>query len=173
MPEPQRLVINTGPLIALVAALDELSVLEALYQEVLVPFEVSREMRAAGHGAFAAQQFEEARWLTKKSRPMEINPLLANSLDAGEAAVIQLALNEEVSTVAIDETVGRRVAKLSGLQLTGSIGILLRARREGFSFSIRSALERMRTRGVWLSQQVVDYALRKAGEHPGNGETSA
>ncbi len=171
MPEPARLVINTGPLIALVAALGELAVLEALFQEVFVPFEVCREMRARGHQAFATRQFEEARWLTKKDRPQEIDPLLANSLDAGEAAVIQLALNEQVSTVAIDETVGRRVAKLSVLQLTGSIGILLRARREGFSFSMRAVLERMRAHGVWLSQQVVDYALRKAGEHPGNSET--
>ena len=165
MPEPPRLVINTGPLIALVAALHDLAILENLYQEVLVPFEVCREMRARGCRAFAIQQFEEARWLTKKEQPLAIDSLLANSLDVGEAAVIQLALNEQVSTVAIDETVGRRVAKLSGLKLTGSIGILLRARREGFSFSMREALERMRARGVWLSQQVVDFALRQAEEH--------
>ncbi len=173
MPEPPRLVINTGPLIALVAALDDLAVLESLYREVLVPFEVCREIRVQGYQAFATRQFEEARWLTKKDRPLEIDPLLANSLDIGEAAVIQLALNEQVSTVAIDETVGRRVAKLSGLQLTGSIGILLRARREGLSFSMRAAMNRMRARGVWLSQQVVDYALRTVGEYSGNGETGS
>lgn len=120
MPEPSRLVINTGPLIALVAALDDLAILKDLYQEVLIPFEVCREMRARGYQAFAIRQFEEAHWLTKKEQSLAIDPLLANSLDVGEAAVIQLALNEQVSTVAIDETVGRRVAKLSGLKLTGS-----------------------------------------------------
>ncbi len=46
MPEPPRLVINTGPLIALVAALDDLAVLEALYQEVFVPFDYA--LRKAG-----------------------------------------------------------------------------------------------------------------------------
>ena len=172
MPEAPRLVINTGPLIALVAALGDLTVLEILYQEVLVPFEVCREMRAKGYQAFAIRQFEEAHWLTKKEQALSIDPLLASSLDAGEAAVIQLALNERVSTVAIDETVGRRFAKLSGLKLTGSIGILLRARQEGLSFSMHAALERMKARGVWLGQQVVDFALRQAGEHPGTGETS-
>ncbi len=172
MPEPSRLVINTGPVIALVAALDDLAVLEPLYQEVLVPFEVCQEMRVQGYQAFATRQFEEASWLTKLERPLVIDPLLGNSLDIGEAAVIQLALNEGISTVAIDETVGRRVARLSGLQLTGSIGILLRAQREGVSFSMRAAIERMRARGVWLSQQVVEYALRTAEEHSGNGDTS-
>ena len=166
MPELPRLVVNTGPLIALVAALDEITVLRSLYAEVLVPFEVSREMGAKGEHAFAARQFEQARWLTKKDRPLEIMPLLANSLDRGEAAVIQLALNEQVPTVAIDEAVGRRFAKLSGLRVTGSVGILLRARREGVPFSMRAALEKMRDRGVWLGQRVVDYALAQAGEHP-------
>lgn len=169
MPEPSRLVINTGPLIALVAATDELSVLESLYDEAIVPFEVCREMRARGYQAFAAPQFEENRWLTKRTQPLTISPLLANSLDAGEAAVIQLALDEQISTVAIDETVGRRIAKLSGLRLTGSVGILLRALREGASFSMRVALEKMKSRGVWLSQQVVDYALAEAGERPASG----
>ncbi len=156
--------INTGPMIALVAALDDLTLLETLYREVLVPFEVCQEMRAKGYQGFALRQFDEASWLTKREQPLAIDPLLANSLDTGEAAVIQLALDERISTVAIDETVGRRVAKLSGLKLTGSIGILLRARQEGVSFSMRTALRKMQARGVWLSQPVVDFALRQAGE---------
>ena len=44
MLEPPRLVINTGPLIALVATLGDLAVLEPQYREVLVRFEVRQEM---------------------------------------------------------------------------------------------------------------------------------
>jgi predicted nucleic acid-binding protein len=36
--------------------------------------------------------------------------MLLNSLDAGEASVIQLALNERIRTVCIDESAGRRLA---------------------------------------------------------------
>lgn len=164
MPEMSRLVINTGPLIALAAALDDLAVLETLYQEVLVPFEVCREIRAKGADGFGIAQFEEARGLTKIARTTKVNPLLAGSLDPGEAAVIQVTLDEQIPIVAIDETVGRRVAKLSGLRLTGSIGILLKAHRQGFPFSMGEALERMKSRGVWLSRQVAEFALKQAGE---------
>jgi len=97
-----------------------------------------------------------------------------NSLDVGEASVIQLALNERIRTVCIDESAGRRMARLNGLLVTGSVGILLRARRaclrayphrqEGHSFSMREALQRMKSRGIWLSQSVEDFALREAGE---------
>ncbi len=88
MREPQRIVINTEPLIALVAALGDLQVLQALYQEVLVPFEVCQEILAGGKDGFAVAEFTQATWLVKRTAPLEIQPLLANLLDAGEAAVI-------------------------------------------------------------------------------------
>ncbi|WP_216594172.1 hypothetical protein [Synechococcus sp. PCC 6312] len=56
-------------------------------------------------------------------------PYLLNSLDSGEAAVIQLALNQNIQTVCIDETSGRRIARLNGLNVTGSIGILLKLKQ--------------------------------------------
>ncbi|MCP2730476.1 hypothetical protein NJ959_18780 [Symplocastrum sp. BBK-W-15] len=34
-------------------------------------------------------------------------------------------MNENIQTVCIDEVAGRRIARLSGLSVTGSIGILL------------------------------------------------
>ncbi len=43
-----------------------------------------------------------------------------------------LTRQHEIPWVAIDETVGRRFARLSGLTVTGSIGILLRAKTLGY-----------------------------------------
>lgn len=64
MPSPQRIVINTAPILAIVAALGDLSVFQ-LYQEVLVPFEVSQEILAGGTDGFAIAEFEAAIWLNK------------------------------------------------------------------------------------------------------------
>jgi predicted nucleic acid-binding protein len=82
-------------------------------------------------------------------------------LDRGEASVIQTALNLKLSLVCIDESVGRRVARLSGLTLTGSIGILLKAQQTGFPVSVELAVAQMRSRGIWLSDQVIAFALGK------------
>ena len=90
--------------------------------------------------------------------------LLQNSLDSGEAAVIQLALQQGIYLVAIDENVGRRFARLSGLTLTGSLSILLKAQKQGYPILMTEAIRRMRQRGIWLSDKVVDFALREAGE---------
>jgi predicted nucleic acid-binding protein len=164
MPRPERIVINTSPLITLVAALGDLTVLRSLYTEVLVPLEVCQEITAGGRDGFAVAEFEAANWLHKKDTYLNISPFLLNSLDLGEAAVIQLALDENIKTVCIDEAVGRRIARLNGLSLTGSIGILLRAKQSGYPLQMQPAIQRMQNRGIRLSSKVIDFALRKAEE---------
>jgi predicted nucleic acid-binding protein len=46
-----------------------------------------------------------------------------------------------------------------------TVGVLLRAKREGTLPAIRPCLEAMRSRGVWLSDRLIAFALSEAGEH--------
>lgn len=163
MPETQEFVVNTGPLIALVAGLGDLRVLQ-MYHHVYVPFEVSQELLVDSGTRFAAKEFVETHWLDKRQEALDISPYLLNSLDRGESAVIQLALDEGVHTVCIDEVSGRRIARLNALRVTGSTGVLLRAKREGYLDSVREAIERMESKGIWLSEKVKRFALRQSGE---------
>ena len=161
MPETESIVINTGPLLALIAGYGDLSLLEKIYKRVLVPFEVCREIEAGGSTAFGLKEFVQSDFMEKQAAPLEIVQFLKNSLDMGEASVIQLALNQNLRTVCIDETVGRRIARLNGLCLTGSIGVLLRAKRKGLDFSMTEAIDRMQFNGIYLSKKVIDFALRQ------------
>jgi predicted nucleic acid-binding protein len=164
MPETKELVINTTPLLALIAAAGSLDMLPLPYRRVWVPCEVCQEIQAGGTDGFAIPEFERASWLHKQTQPVTLSPLLRNSLDPGEAAVIQLALEHNIPLFAIDETVGRRFSRLSGLTVTGSIGILLRAKTMGYPLSMAESIRRMRQRGIWLSDNVVEFALREARE---------
>ncbi|MEH2054636.1 MAG: DUF3368 domain-containing protein [Nostoc sp.] len=165
MLETNIIVINTAPLISIIAAIGDLRILQSLYTQVLVPFEVCQEILAGGASGFAVSEFEDADWLQKSQVPLtNISPFLLNSLDLGEASVIQLALNENIQTVCIDEAAGRRVARLSGLSVTGTIGILLRAHREGYPIDIKQAIDRMIARGIRLSETIINFAVQQTGE---------
>ncbi|MBU0716804.1 MAG: DUF3368 domain-containing protein [Planctomycetes bacterium] len=164
MPEPRELVINTGPLIALTAALGDLKLLSVLYQRVIVPLEVCDEILVQNATRYGAAEFHAASWLEKRSAATAISPFLRNVLDLGEAAVIQVAANERVGTVCIDEPVGRRIARLHGLRVTGTLGVLIRGKREGQPIELRRAIERMQGKGVRLSERVIRDALKEAGE---------
>jgi predicted nucleic acid-binding protein len=48
MPELKSIVINNGPLIAIVAATGSLDILKGLYASIVVPFEVSQEILVGG-----------------------------------------------------------------------------------------------------------------------------
>jgi len=160
MPEQGKVVVtNTTPLLALTAATGGLDVLRAIYARVVVPYEVAQEIRAGGQEAFGLNVFEQASWLEIGDAPVELPPYLQNVLDLGEASVIQTALQQGIHRVCIDETIGRRVARLSNLDVTGSIGVLIKAKSLGFPLSMSDAINRMREHGIWLSRDVVDFAL--------------
>ncbi len=164
MPKAQTIVINTSPLIALVAAWGHLDPLQPLYQEILVPFEVVQEILQGELSNFGVAEFQAANWLLKQKHPVSISPFLRNSLDLGEAAVIQLALDRSIETVCIDEAVGRRIARLNGLALTGSIGVLLKAKQNDPTLSVKTAIGNMLNRNIRLSQTVINFALKQSGE---------
>jgi len=102
MHRSEEIVINTGPIIAITAALGSLDTLQ-MYRRVWVPWAVCQEILAGGPSGFAVAEFRAAHWLQTESTPLEIAPILVNSLDQGEAAVIQLALDKNIQTVCIDE----------------------------------------------------------------------
>jgi predicted nucleic acid-binding protein len=161
MPENKKIIINTGPILALVAALDGLDILRELYSQVMVSYEVFQEIMAGGSTGFGVKEFEQANWIIKRKNPSNISTYLSNSLDIGEASVIQIALDENIQNVCIDETVGRRIARLHNLKVTGSVGVLVRAKNEGFSISMRDAIQKMKQNGVWLSDEVIEFALNQ------------
>jgi len=161
MPEKNTIVINTGPILALVSALGDLTILKLLYDKVIIPYEVSNEIMYGGNTGFAVKEFEQATWLTKQQQKVHMSTFLASSLDIGEASVIETALQNNIARVCIDEAVGRRVARLHHLKLTGSIGILIKAKNTGHPIDMEKSLARMKAKGIWLSDSVIKFALEQ------------
>lgn len=155
----KTIVTNTSPLIGLIAAWGGLEPLKDLYQSVIVPKEVSDELLQGGTSSFGVEEFKAASFLDIQTQPTNISQYLNNSLDRGEAAVIQLALDQSIETVCIDESIGRRVARMNGLSLTGSVGILARYQKElEPGFSLVQAVKRMRNRGIRLGENITRFA---------------
>ena len=160
----EPIVVNTGPVIAL-GACGQLSLLGALHSRVIMPAEVALELtRGASDAPSGPPSPPSLEWIEVLPTTAIPPPLLAAHLDQGEASVIALALEQGISLVLIDERRGRMVARTLGLRVTGSVGVLLRAKKAGRLFSVRQCLDQMRAKGVWLSEQLRASALREAGE---------
>jgi predicted nucleic acid-binding protein len=159
------IVINTGPIIALTAATGTLNWLPALYRKIIVPYEVAAELAVgeAEHPESAALM-AIADTIELSKSPCSPARALIRELDTGEASVIHTALELGISCVAIDEKAGRRVARLHDLHVTGSLGILIRARKEGMIPNLADCVSAMRKHGIWLSQGLLEQALHAVRE---------
>lgn len=89
-------------------------------------------------------------------------PLL--SLDKGEADSILLALEHDESLLIIDEIKGRKIAKELGVQITGSLGVLVAAKKHGYIPSVKSYLTKMEQTNFRISGNLISAVLQKANE---------
>lgn len=159
------IVINTGPIIALVAATESLEWLPALYGRIFIPFEVCQEIEAGGLGNPETLALGGVKDLIVIGREKsDVPPALLRELDLGEASVIYTATINEIDTVAIDEKAGRRVARIHGLKVTGSLGILLKAKNLGIIPNLGDCITRMSEHGIWISADLIKNSLHQAGE---------
>ena len=158
-------VINTSPAIHLHAILPRgLDSLSKLIGEVIVPWEVGQEL-AAGHTKDATwQEIHALHGIQHRSHGIPVHPLLAAQIDMGEAAVIQTALDEAHDAVILDDLKARRIAQTLGLQVTGTLGILLQAKQSGLLPSLSAAITTLEKRGMWIAPALVAKAIRLAGE---------
>lgn len=157
-------VSDTGPLIAL-AKVDQLRLLEALFDKVLIPPAIYRELLAkSGTEADcldrALQDFLELAPAPQILPEVQIATL---NLDRGEREAIALAYIHKTLLI-VDERLGRVAARKLGLTVTGVVGILIQAKVAGLLSEVTAVLEDMRQHGYWLSDDVLEAAARLSGE---------
>jgi predicted nucleic acid-binding protein len=80
MPETRQIVCNTGPLIALIAGVGDLSFLKDIYSRVIVPYEVCREILEENAARFGAAHFQTIDWMDKRTTPTSINTFSSHLL---------------------------------------------------------------------------------------------
>lgn len=72
-----------------------------------------------------------------------------------------------MSRLIIDDQLGRRIARSSGLTVTGTLRVLLKAKAEGRLPGIAPLHDDVRRAGLWLSDDMVATVLAQAGESAG------
>lgn len=131
MPEeeaPRRIVSDTGPLISLEKLSDGYRFIRLLYQRILIPEAVLRELAQGQFETeedylehFGVRDLFDVRTVPPDEPLPEIMPL-----DEGEREAIRLARFENLPLL-IEEESGRQVARKLGMPISGIVGQLLKA----------------------------------------------
>ena len=155
---PDTWVVNASPLISL-AKIGRLDLLRAEGRDVLIPAAVEEEILAGPHDdaasiALTARAFAEP---VVSAQRVEV---LEWGLGAGETAVLSLALDRGATAV-IDDGEARAAARVLGVRLIGTLGVVIRARRDNRIPAAASVIADLRRVGLRLDDALVRQALRQ------------
>lgn len=160
MPE---VIVDTSPL----QYLHQLGLLELLpdfYGEILIPESVVREIAAGRALGVALPELATLRWIkVRRVVGLAVLPLVSD-LGAGEREVLALALEADHPLVVLDDALARRVARRLDLTLTGTLGLLLKAKQAGRIARLEPLLDRLETLNFRLDQATRASVLSLAGE---------
>jgi hypothetical protein len=160
-----EVICNTSP-IQYLHQLDLLNLLPALVGSVTVPPAVVEELSEGQRLGVNLPNPLSLSWIIVRS-PVSAPALrLITDLGPGESEVLALALETPNSVVILDDDLARRTAEMSGIRLTGTLGMLLDAKQAGLLEEIAPLLERLQALGFRLSQGTKAAVLRIAGEAP-------
>lgn len=159
----RKVVVNSTPLIVL-CGIGRLSVLRELYQVIMIPEAVYREVTAKEDAA--GMQIKDAReWIrVERIRDRAEKKMYRAKLHDGEVEVMILSQEQEADLVILDDNAAKKTAKYLGLTVTGTLGVLLKAKQRGPVSEIRPLLSEMRKNGFYVSESVAQMVLEQAGE---------
>ena len=130
-----------------------------------LPRTVNNEVIVNGRGKAGHSELSAINWfqiVDPLNMPLKHSVML--QLDEGEADVITIAKDKSISLVCIDEFAGRQYASLLGLDVIGTLGILLIAKKRGYIPLIKPLLDTLILNQRHISRGLYDEILIKAGE---------
>jgi predicted nucleic acid-binding protein len=162
MPNSQ-VIVNTSPLLYL-HQVGCLELLQCLYSQILTPPAVIEELAIGKNQGIDVPNIQEIEWiLITPVKSVSLIPAIID-LGQGEAEVLALGLENQGSLLIFDDQLARRIANLYCLKYSGTLGVLVKAKQQGYLSSIAPVVAKLRDQGMWLTDKVVNDVLRLAGE---------
>jgi predicted nucleic acid-binding protein len=146
-----------------------LHILPALSQAVIIPPAVVDELAAGRELGVDLPDPTGLAWITIR-RPVSAAAIpLITDLGPGETEVLMLALELSATVLVLDDALARQVAHSLNLKLTGTLGILLDAKRAGLIDTVAPALDQLQKLRFYLAPHTRTAVLKLAGELPRTG----
>jgi predicted nucleic acid-binding protein len=89
-------------------------------------------------------------------------------LSEGEASAIALAIEQKDCLLIIDDLKGRKVAEYFGLKISGTLGIIVQAKLNGYIEAVKPLLEKIKNTNFRLTLELEKKVLEKANEGEDN-----
>jgi predicted nucleic acid-binding protein len=100
------------------------------------------------------------KWITVEPvKDKEKTKIISSGLGIGESSTIALALEQKNALIILDDKKARRLAKEYELSVTGTLGVVVKAKNMGFIVDIQSVLNDFKQYGFWIPYDIEQFLL--------------
>lgn len=160
---PEMIVVDTSPIFYL-HRLGLLDILNKLYGVVTVPKAVQHELKQGYLQGEDVPHIEGYPWINVVGVRLPQYLSLIADLGRGESEVLAIAADNPSALVVLDDKLARTIAEMQGFRLTGTVGVLLRAKEKKLIPSLKPAMERLVEVNFRLQPELIKRILFLAGE---------
>ena len=86
--------------------------------------------------------------------------MFKSQLHDGEVEVMILAMEQKADVVVIDDQNAKKYAKYLELQVTGTLGVLMKAKQKGYLSELKPVLDVMAQNGIYIKPSLVELCLK-------------
>lgn len=90
--------------------------------------------------------------------------MFKTQLHDGEVEVMILAKEKNADIVIIDDANAKKYAKYLKLPVTGTLGVLISAKRKGYICELKSVIQEMIDKNIYISEKLMELCLRQVDE---------
>lgn len=159
------IVSNSTPISNLLH-LKHVHLLQKLFGQVYIPSAVADELNVYFKSSHEFQDcLSNKRIIVKKVESVHFVKHMTPYLHQGEIEAICLCLENDAVLCLMDDKDGREVAQMNQIPITGTLGILLKAKRLGYIPEVKFLMDILRTeKHFWIAERMYQKALSLAGE---------
>jgi predicted nucleic acid-binding protein len=153
-------VADSSPLHYLILV-EQATLLQSLYSEVVIPEEVLAELSAPeAPPAVVRWLLAAPPWLKVVQAPADRIAGILESLDLGERAAIAVAEFTGADLLLIDEAAGRAEARRRQIRVTGTFGVI-RAAAENGLINVPDVLRRLKDTNFYVDEALIDAVFER------------
>lgn len=142
-----------------------LKILQELYGEIVIPRAVFEEVTGKDDNA-KLNLSQNLSWIKVLEVQDKSNRKMYQAkLHDGEVEVMMLANELSADLLIIDDNAAKKTAKFLGFTVTGTLGVILKAKSEGIIPQVKPIVDEMLRQGFYISPKIIENVLRTAKEN--------
>ncbi len=149
-----KIIVSDTSCLILLEKINRLNLLHKLFGEITITQIVADEFGKALPDFIKVENPENFNY----------QKILESFVHTGEASSLALALEKNDSLLIVDDNKARREAKQLKLKFTGTLGILILAKKKGFINSFAKVLREIENTDFRISESLLEKAKQKAKE---------